>query len=123
MSGVGHRCQEWGTDVRSGVPMSGVGYRGPECGVEFGVGEGSTEVRSGWASIGVSVSGASPASAMDSILSYNKSKEPDYYEILGCNPSSSEEQIQAEYRNRAVMLHPDKNPGDEHSVHRFQLLQ
>lgn len=36
----------------------------------------------------------------------------DYYGLLGCVPSSSAEQIAAEYRRRALLLHPDKHPGD-----------
>ena len=32
----------------------------------------------------------------------------DYYTVLGCDPSSSEEQIMSEYRLRAKESHPDK---------------
>ena len=32
----------------------------------------------------------------------------DYYSVLGCDPSSSEEQIMTEYRIRAKESHPDK---------------
>ena len=32
----------------------------------------------------------------------------DYYRVLGCDPSSSEEQIMTEYRIRAKESHPDK---------------
>uniref|UniRef100_A0A5S6R314 J domain-containing protein n=1 Tax=Trichuris muris TaxID=70415 RepID=A0A5S6R314_TRIMR len=34
--------------------------------------------------------------------------DADYYAILGCDESSSKEQIIAEYRLRALRLHPDK---------------
>ena len=34
--------------------------------------------------------------------------QEDYYSVLGCDPSSSEEQILAEYRVRAKESHPDK---------------
>ena len=35
-------------------------------------------------------------------------EEEDYYSVLGCDPSSSEEQILTEYRIRAKESHPDK---------------
>ena len=35
---------------------------------------------------------------------------PNYYEILGCDQSSSIEQIQAEFKHHALANHPDKNP-------------
>ncbi|KAJ2339530.1 DnaJ sub C member 12, partial [Coemansia sp. RSA 2618] len=33
----------------------------------------------------------------------------DYYDILGCNPHSDNDQIQTEYRVRARQVHPDKS--------------
>ena len=33
----------------------------------------------------------------------------DYYSVLGCDPSSSEEQIITEFRVRAKQTHPDKD--------------
>ena len=35
----------------------------------------------------------------------------DYYSVLGCQPSSTEEQILAEYRIRAKDCHPDRQEG------------
>ena len=43
----------------------------------------------------------------------------DYYSVLGCDPSSSEEQILAEYRVKAKENHPDK----EGNVEDFQTIQ
>ena len=37
----------------------------------------------------------------------------DYYSVLGCDPSSSEEQIMTEYRVRARQSHPDKQGDTE----------
>lgn len=33
------------------------------------------------------------------------------------------DQIMTEYKNRALILHPDKNDGDDESVEKFKLLQ
>eukprot|EP00092_Neocalanus_flemingeri_P006666 GFUD01007197.1.p1 GENE.GFUD01007197.1~~GFUD01007197.1.p1 ORF type:complete len:178 (+),score=66.87 GFUD01007197.1:213-746(+) len=43
----------------------------------------------------------------------------DYYSVLGCHPSSTEEQILTEYRIRAKENHPDK----EGSTEDFQSIQ
>ncbi|XP_076364353.1 dnaJ homolog subfamily C member 12-like [Tachypleus tridentatus] len=59
---------------------------------------------------------------MDSILHFERKEEDDFYFILGCDELSSTEQILAEYRCRAVGIHPDKNP-DSNAVQRFQKLQ
>lgn len=34
----------------------------------------------------------------------------DFYDTLGCNPHSDPQQIQTEYRQRAILCHPDKMP-------------
>ena len=44
--------------------------------------------------------------------------EVDYYSVLGCDPSSSEDQILTEYRVRARQTHPDKE-GDKEE---FQVI-
>lgn len=46
-------------------------------------------------------------------------RSSDYYSALGCDPSSSDEQILAEYRVRARLLHPDKDGTKEE----FQNIQ
>ncbi|XP_066959580.1 J domain-containing protein [Macrobrachium rosenbergii] len=60
---------------------------------------------------------------MDELVSYDSKKEENYYQILGCDPSSTVEQIQAEYKVRALQLHPDKNPDDPDAEAQFQKLQ
>ncbi|XGW30070.1 hypothetical protein V3C99_009244 [Haemonchus contortus] len=45
---------------------------------------------------------------MDEILGGKSKKEPEFYQALGCDRSSSIEQITAEYRARVKYLHPDK---------------
>ncbi|GBM21639.1 J domain-containing protein [Araneus ventricosus] len=59
---------------------------------------------------------------MDSILSYTKSDDEDFYSLLGCDESSSIEQILTEYRTLSLKYHPDKNQGDPNAVSRFQKL-
>ncbi|XP_066146838.1 J domain-containing protein isoform X1 [Euwallacea fornicatus] len=56
------------------------------------------------------------------ILNYKKTDKEDYYAILGCDESSSVEQINQEYKVRALQFHPDKNAGDKEMEEKFQLL-
>lgn len=60
---------------------------------------------------------------MDELLNSDPKKEDNYYQILGCDPTSSVEQIQAEYKIRALQFHPDKNPEDPSAEAHFQKLQ
>lgn len=60
---------------------------------------------------------------MDDILSSEDKKKNNFYTLLGCDPSSSVEQIQAEYKVLALQHHPDKNPDDGEAEARFQELQ
>ncbi|KAI5749301.1 J domain-containing protein [Diaphorina citri] len=59
---------------------------------------------------------------VDSIINYEKSDREDYYGILGCDESATEEQINTEYKVRALQYHPDKNPDDKEAESKFQLL-
>nr|CAI5863859.1 unnamed protein product [Callosobruchus analis] len=59
---------------------------------------------------------------VDQILDYKKKEEEDYYAILGCDENSTVEQIQAEYKVRALQYHPDKNEGNKEAEQKFQLL-
>eukprot|EP01117_Protostelium_nocturnum_P011934 TRINITY_DN4366_c0_g1_i1.p1 TRINITY_DN4366_c0_g1~~TRINITY_DN4366_c0_g1_i1.p1 ORF type:complete len:142 (-),score=48.87 TRINITY_DN4366_c0_g1_i1:175-600(-) len=57
---------------------------------------------------------------MNEIFEFDRKKEKDYYEILGCGPSNNKEQITTEFHVRALRSHPDRPDGD---VQQFQLLQ
>ena len=57
----------------------------------------------------------------ESILSYKKDPDEDFYRILGCDKSSSSEQILTEYKARAKDYHPDRNQSD--TTEEFKKLQ
>jgi len=60
---------------------------------------------------------------MDTFLQKTDSNK-DFYKTLGCDPSSSEEQIIAEFRAKAKVLHPDKvGEQDEDTTKEFQDIQ
>lgn len=46
---------------------------------------------------------------VDQILNYKEDPDEDYYALLGCDPSSTTEQVVAEFKARAKEYHPDKN--------------
>lgn len=50
----------------------------------------------------------------------NKIKEDDFYALLGCDELSTTEQINAEFRQKAKLHHPDKNPGDKAAENLFE---
>jgi len=60
---------------------------------------------------------------MENILNYERDDSEDYYNILGCNPSSTVDQIIAEYKAKALSCHPDKNLDDPSLVSKFQKIQ
>ncbi len=44
----------------------------------------------------------------------------DYYEVLGVARTASEAELKASFRKLAMKYHPDRNPGDNDSEHRFK---
>src|SRR5215831_16808237 len=43
-----------------------------------------------------------------------------YYETLAINRTASDGEIKAAFRKYAMQYHPDRNPGDKTSEHRFK---
>lgn len=46
--------------------------------------------------------------------------KPDYYELLGIGRSATTDEIRKAYRNLALKLHPDRNPGDKEAEKKFK---
>ncbi|KAI8521874.1 DnaJ sub C member 12 [Branchiostoma belcheri] len=60
---------------------------------------------------------------MESIFSYKKDEDEDLYKILGCDEQSTTEQINQEFKLKALDCHPDKKPNDPEAAERYQRLQ
>ncbi|XP_075550331.1 dnaJ homolog subfamily C member 12-like isoform X1 [Dermacentor variabilis] len=62
-------------------------------------------------------------SLLEDVMKGRCKAQPDYYEILGCDEISSDEQLLCEYKVKALKFHPDKNPGDPEAAQQFQNIQ
>lgn len=62
-------------------------------------------------------------SFLENVMKGPCNTQPDYYEILGCDELSSDEQLLCEYKIKALKFHPDKNPGDPKAARQFQSIQ
>jgi DnaJ family protein A protein 1 len=49
-------------------------------------------------------------------------KETAYYDLLGCKPDATAEELKKSYRKMALKHHPDKNPGDTASAEKFKSI-
>ena len=47
----------------------------------------------------------------------------DIYGLLGVEKSATDKEIKKAYRQKALKLHPDKNPDDENAAKKFHELQ
>src|SRR5437870_2651307 len=46
----------------------------------------------------------------------------DFYDILGVSKSADADELKRAYRKLAMQYHPDRNPGDKSSEHKFKEL-
>lgn len=47
-------------------------------------------------------------------------RKPDYYEVLGVKKNASEDEIRRAFRKKAILFHPDRNPGSKSAEAKFR---
>lgn len=58
----------------------------------------------------------------DTEESNHPKKVQSLYDILGCSPTATQEEIKKAYWKKAFQLHPDRNKNDPHATEEFQQL-
>ena len=54
------------------------------------------------------------------IISVNADQDRDFYKILGIKRSAKTRDIKKAFKKMSIKHHPDKNPGDEEALKRYQ---
>lgn len=60
---------------------------------------------------------------LENVLKGGGKTQDDYYDVLGCDELSSDDQLLYEFKVKALKLHPDKNPDNPEAAQQFQKIQ